>query len=186
MQLASYLKAGFGLTDEIVQQIDFASSTKVYARKDIVLETDLSSKNVFFVENGLVRLFYYKGGKEITHFFFSEQRFLATSESVFYGKRSIYGIEAVEVSTIRTIPYSLIEQLAGNSIAVNKLVQAILLESLVAFSSRLQSLQFETAQERYQKLLKQNPDILLRAPLGDIASYLGVSQQTLSVIRAQR
>lgn len=186
MQLISYLKANFDLDDHILQRFDMATNTRVFTRKQIVLETDHYSKNVFFVESGLVRLFYYKGGKDITHFFFGEKDFLATSESVFYNKSSIYGIEAVEMSTIRIIPYALIEELAAHSIAVNQLIQSILLQSLVAFSSRLQSLQFESAQERYQKLLKHNPDILLRAPLGDIASYLGVSQQTLSVIRSQR
>ncbi|MCY4779555.1 Crp/Fnr family transcriptional regulator [Sphingobacterium sp. UT-1RO-CII-1] len=186
MQLIPYLKANFGLDDTVLQQFDMATSTKKFTRKQIVLETGHYSKNVFFVESGLVRLFYYKGGRDITHFFFGEKRFLATSESVFYNNASIYGIEAVEDSIIRIIPYSLIEELAADSIAVNKLIQSILLESLVAFSSRLHALQFESAQERYHQLLRSNPDILLRAPLGDIASYLGVSQQTLSVIRSQR
>lgn len=186
MQLIPYLEENFGLSDELLREINQQSNTKHYARKEVVLATDQHSKHVYFVESGLLRLFYHKSGKDITHFFFPEQHFLATSESLFYNKSSIYGIEAVEKSTVTIVPYALIEKFAVDSIPVNKLIQSILLQSLIAFSSRLQSLQFETAQERYQKLISENPDILLRAPLGDIASYLGISQQTLSVIRAQR
>jgi hypothetical protein len=53
------------------------------------------------------------------------------------------------------------------------------------FSDRLYSLQFHTAQERYSTLLNDHSSILMRAPLGHIASYLGITQQTLSVIRSK-
>lgn len=186
MQLIAYLQSTFGLSDDLLRQIDEASTTKVFQKKSIVLDTDHYSKNVYFVQEGLVRMFYYKSGRDITHYFFPENSFSGGSESVFNHKKSIYGIEALETSTLTVIPFTAIENLAAGSIAINKLIQAILLESLIGFSSRLQSLQFETAQERYQNLLEQHPNILLRAPLGDIASYLGISQQTLSVIRAQK
>jgi len=186
MQLIPYLKTTFGLTDDLLDHMDRASVTKTYSKKDIILDTEHYSRNVYFIEQGLVRMFYYKSGKDITHYFFSEQTFAAGTESVFYHKKSMYGMEALEPSIITLIPFDAIAELASRSIAMNKLIQAILLQALIGFSARLQSLQFETAQERYQKLMEQYPDILLRAPLGDIASYLGISQQTLSVIRSQR
>ncbi|WP_170852543.1 Crp/Fnr family transcriptional regulator [Sphingobacterium wenxiniae] len=186
MQLIVYLRTNFGLSNEVLQQIDEASTTKVYPKKEIILQPGHYSKNVYFVQEGLVRMFYPKGGKHITHYFFPEMTFAGATDSMFYDKQSIYGIEAVETSTVTRIPLSVIMKLAEDTIAVNQLIQTILVEALMGFSSRLQSLQFETAQERYQNLLTQHPGILLRAPLGDIASYLGISQQTLSVIRAQR
>ena len=186
MLLIPYLKTTFGLTDDLLEKVEQVAVTKMFAKKEVVLDTDNYSRNVFFIEEGLVRMFYYKSGKDITHYFFSEKTFAAGTESVFYHKKSIYGIEALEVTTITLIPFDIIAGLASHSIAVNRLVQSILLQTLMGFSMRLQSLQFETAQERYQKLMEEHPDILLRAPLGDIASYLGISQQTLSVIRSQR
>ncbi|NGM65243.1 Crp/Fnr family transcriptional regulator [Sphingobacterium sp. SGR-19] len=186
MQLIPYLKTTFGLTDDLLEHLEQVAVTKRYLKKDIILDAAHYSRKVFFIEQGLVRMFYYKSGKAITHYFFSEQTFAAGTESVFYHKKSMYGIEALEPSIITLIPFDAIAELASHSIAMNKLIQTILLQALIGFSARLQSLQFETAQERYQKLTEQHPDILLRAPLGDIASYLGISQQTLSVIRSQR
>ncbi|MBD1421787.1 Crp/Fnr family transcriptional regulator [Sphingobacterium chuzhouense] len=186
MQLIPYLKTTFGLTDDLLEHLEQVAVTKRYLKKDIILDAAHYSRKVFFIEQGLVRMFYYKSGKAITHYFFSEQTFAGGTESVFYNKKSMYGIEALEPSIITLIPFYAIAELASHSIAMNKLIQAILLQALIGFSARLQSLQFETAQERYHKLMEQHPDILLRAPLGDIASYLGISQQTLSVIRSQR
>lgn len=186
MQLIPYLEVNYGLSDQVLQEIDKASVTKQHGKRCTILEAGNYAKNIFFIEKGLVRLFYFKGGKAITHYFFKEGDFVAGAESTFLQRKSIYGIEVLEEAVITAVPFSVINTLAIDSIAVNKLIQSILLQSLIGFSSRLQSLQFETAHERYQKLLNQHPEILLRAPLGDIASFLGISQQTLSVIRAQR
>ena len=55
---------------------------------------------------------------------------------------------------------------------------------MIQMSKRISSLQFMTAKEKYAQLLEENPNIILRAPLGMIASYLGISQETLSRIRS--
>ena len=55
---------------------------------------------------------------------------------------------------------------------------------MIEMSRRISSLQYMTAKEKYIQLLEENPDIILRAPLGMIASYLGISQETLSRIRS--
>ncbi len=186
MELIKYLQKEFGISDDLLEQIDQCCQTKTYHKKQVVLPPDHQSSNVYFVEKGLVRMFYRKAGKDITHYFFPEDTFAAATESTFYQKRSIYGIEAVESATITSIPFAAVERLASHAIPINRLIQFILLQSLMGFSSRLHSLQFESALERYNNLIQRQPDILLRAPLGDIASYLGISQQTLSVIRGIR
>lgn len=186
MDLIHYLKDSLSWPDELIEAVDIASSRKMFLKKQVILPVDNYSRSVYFIEQGMVRMFYKKSDKDITHYFFNEGTFAAGSESTFRLRKSIYGIQAVENATVAIIPYPLIEELAKHSILVNQLIQSILLESLMGFSSRLHSLQFETGQERYQNLINQHPDILRRAPLGDIASYLGISQQTLSVIRAQR
>lgn len=161
------------------------SRKRVLRKGDLVLEPLSYSKTVFFIEKGLARMFYCKDAKKITHYFFMEQSFVASSESVFYNKKSIYGIEALEQLVVIEIPYPKIEVMAEQNIEMNKVIQQLLLNMLVSFSNRLNSLQFESAYDRYHYLLENHSSILLRAPLGDIASYLGISQQTLSVIRSQ-
>ena len=63
-------------------------------------------------------------------------------------------------------------------------MRMLLISFLKNLSDRLYAIKFQTAQERYELLLKNYPQILLRVPLGHVASFLGITQQTLSVIRA--
>lgn len=185
MNIQDIFKNKFNFSEELLEELLDGSRERSFDKGDLVLEPGTTSQDVYFIEKGLVRIFYYKELKTITHFFFMENSFVTSSESLFYNKKSIYGIEALEQSKLIQIPFSLIESMADRSMEMNKVIQQILTTALTAFSRRLNSLQFESAQERYQYLMETNPDIILRAPLGDIASYLGISQQTLSVIRAQ-
>lgn len=108
MDLISYFRDTLGWPDELIEAIDVVSNKKVFSKKQVVLPTDNYSRNVFFIEHGMVRMFYNKSGKDITHYFFNEGAFAAGSESTFYHRRSIYGIEAVEDAIITIVPFSLI------------------------------------------------------------------------------
>ena len=61
----------------------------------------------------------------------------------------------------------------------------MLFEALLNVSNRLTAIQFQTAEQRYNNLLETYPNILQRASLYNISTYLGITQQTLSVIRAK-
>lgn len=185
MDFRTYLATNFRFSESFLDELLESCHNKNYSKGDRVLEPGEISKNVYFVEKGIVRVFYFKGNRLITHFFFLESSFVTSSESLFLNKESMYGIEAIEKSKLTVIPYYLIKQIAQDNIEMNKVVQSILTNTLMAFSKRLTSLQFETAAEKYQHLLDTSPELILRASLGDIASYLGISQQTLSVIRSQ-
>ena len=65
-----------------------------------------------------------------------------------------------------------------------KFQRYILGNLMIEMSRRISSLQYMTAKEKYIQLLEENPNIILRAPLGMIATYLGISQETLSRIRS--
>src|SRR5690606_8623779 len=112
MQLIPYLKCTFGWTDDLLEQVERVAVTKTYPKKEVILDAGHYSRNVYFIEEGMVRMFYHKSGKDITHYFFSEQSFAGGTESMFHQKRSIYGIETVEPSTITVFPFGVIEELA--------------------------------------------------------------------------
>ncbi len=190
MNLKDYLSQHFHLPTEITDDLIFSGERKTFAKGEVILPTNSISKNIYFVENGLVKMFYYKEDKSITHHFLTENKFITRSENFYknnlQNKTSIYGLTALENQTvIFQIPFQKVKNWTENSLEMNKLIQQILVDILRSFSNRLNKIQFENAQERYQQLLAENPEIILRAPLGDIASYLGISQQTLSVIRSQ-
>jgi len=144
------------------------------------------SKKVYFIESGLLRSYYTKDDKDITHFFFSENSFSLSIESVFYNTPSPIGLELLEPSTLRWIYFNDLEIYINKYNQLEKLMRILLIDVMKKLSERLYMTQFQSAQERYKTILEKHPDILLRAPLGHIASYIGITQQRLSVIRSQK
>lgn len=185
MDIQKFLREEFNFSESLREELLENIETSLHNKKSWVLEPGQILEDVFFIESGMVKLVYYKENRWVTHFFFMENSFVASSESLFLGTQSPYGIETIEDSSLVRIPFDRIKEIAETSIEMNKIIQQILTNSLIAYSRRLTSLQFESAPDRYQYLMDTNPEIIQRAPLGDIASYLGISQQTLSVIRHQ-
>lgn len=183
MTLVDYLRSFYQIDDDLADFFERHALTRDYAKGDIIFHPDSYLKYIYFVETGFTRVFYYKGKKEITHYFFGPDSFCTGVESVFYEKPSLFGFQALAPSRITMIPFAALRALADTNITINHIVHKILLDNLIEFSKRFYNSQFETAQERYESLLRDNPELLQNASLGHIASYLGVSQQTLSVIR---
>jgi len=76
-----------------------------------------------------------------------------------------------------------VERVVNEHQELERLMRLLLVSAIQTLREQLYTIKFQTAQERYELLLKKYPQILLRAPLGHIASLLGITQQTLSVIR---
>lgn len=142
------------------------------------------SQKVFFIEKGIARTYYMKDGKDITHSFIPEDTFFVSIESVFFNSPSPYGAEVLENAVVRTIHYQDLERFIDGSQALQKLSRIVMMNAVKTFSDKLYSIQFQSAQERYNSMLEKFPDIMLRVPLGHVASYLGITQETLSRIRA--
>jgi len=190
MKLEEYLSKNFQLPDEILKDLIGSGKRITLKKGEVLLQPESKSPNVYFIEEGLVKMFYYKDYRSITHYFLLEHNFITRAENFQTINQNIngldFGIEALEHGTsIFQIPFPKIQKWSQTNVETNRIIQHILLNILLGFSNRLNSIQFENAQDRYLLLLKNNPQIILRAPLGDIASYLGISQQTLSVIRSQ-
>lgn len=183
MTLVDYLRSLYQIDDDLAYFFQRHSITRDYAKGDVIFHPDSYLRYIYFVETGFTRVFYFKGKKEITHYFFGAGSFCTGVESVFYDKPTLFGFQALAPSRITMIPFAPIRELGETNITINHIVHKILLDNLIEFSKRFYNSQFETAQERYASLLQDNPQLLQNASLGHIASYLGVSQQTLSVIR---
>lgn len=181
--MIEYFKSLYPIDDTLEHFFDTSIVTKEYAKGDVVFEPNSYLRYVYFVESGFTRVYYYKNKKEITHYFFGPNSFCTGIESVFYDKPTLFGFQALMPSRISMIPYAPMRDLADTNITINHIEKKILLDNLIEFSKRFYNSQFETAQERYTSLIRENPELLQNASLGHIASYLGVSQQTLSVIR---
>ncbi len=138
---------------------------------------------VYFIRKGCARIFYYKDGNDITESFAFENSLVARVESLFTGRPSLKGIQMLEDSEVLAIAALQLFKLYDEFPQLERLARKITERGYVDTVNRLESLQFHSAEERYQTLLQEAPDLLKRVPLKHIASYLGITQVSLSRIR---
>lgn len=141
---------------------------------------------IFFIEKGAARIFYHKNGKEITEWIAMDEQFFLSITSFFQRTSSHLIIQTIEPSTVYGIHYNELTRLAAAYHEVETLFRKMMTFSLILSQQRMDSIQFETAHQRYEKLLQNNPGIVQRVPLTYIASFLGVTLETLSRIRSAR
>ena len=143
-------------------------------------------RNTFFVEKGLLRMFSIdKNGKEHIIQFAPENWLIGDRSSLYFNEKSNYFIEAIEESEISFLPRDFFNKLLEefpNSIEKNDLV---LQKHVKSLQDRINSLLGETAEERYLKFTKRYPDLLIRVPQWMIASYLGITPESLSRVRKE-
>lgn len=163
--------------------IDNIRSLKV-KKGDIISRNGSYNRNIYFVENGLLRAFYLENGKDITTNFYPEGKLVANIDTLFQEQPTRFNIEALENSSIVYCDYEKLEMLCKESLSAANFSRYILGNLMVQMSNRMTSLQYMTAKEKYENLMQDHKDIILRAPLGTIATYLGISPETLSRIRS--
>ena len=152
----------------------------------LIQEAGKLCNRLFFIDTGLVRMFFYDtDGKEITYQFYGERTFTSILNSYALGTPSLYNLEALEDSLIYSLYLSDFAMLRQKYPALEKVHSQVLLQILVQYDHRATALQFMNAEERYLNLLESQPTIIHRATLGQIATYLGINQATLSRIRAK-
>jgi CRP-like cAMP-binding protein len=140
-------------------------------------------RNLYFVESGLLRTFYNEDGKDITLGFVKENGLVASKETLFLERPSHNSIEALEPSIVNALSFTNLQKFAETSISVSKLMVSVIGTLMINLERRIYALQYMTAKERYYQMMEEEPEVILRAPLGAVASYLGMSQETLSRIR---
>jgi len=143
-------------------------------------------KTIYFITKGVARIYYFKEGIDITESFAFENNIIARIESLFTGKPSRKAIQILEDAEIIAINANELFKLYDVFPEIERLFRKIFEAAFVETINRIESIQFYTAEERYRTLFDQAPNVIQRVPLKYIASYLGITQQSLSRIRATR
>ena len=166
--------------DHIVSQFE---RDLVQKNQTLVKEGQVCNK-LYFIEKGLGRSYYLKeDGKEITQWFFIEGKIMTSVESFFQQAPSLYYLQMLEDAVVYSITREKIDILFEEYHNMEKFGRLLSTEMLSRVINKLNALQFQTASERYDYMLTEFPNISNRVPLGHIASYLGMTQETLSRIR---
>jgi CRP-like cAMP-binding protein len=185
-QLFEYFKRFSPISEEAKKEIG-AISTIVHIQKNKDLQRiGHTCKTVYFIKKGLARIYYFKDGIDITDSFSFENNIIVRVESLFTGKPSRKAIQIIEDAEIIAIDANKLFKLYDTYPEIERLFRKIFEASHVETVNRIEGIQFHTAEERYKALVEEAPDIIRRAPLKYIASYLGITQVSLSRIRGYR
>ncbi len=141
---------------------------------------------LFFLEKGTVRSFYQKDYKEINTEFFFENDFFTAFTSYLTQEKTNLHFQCIEQCDLISIPKEVIDKLLREDTKWNILLNNILAKEYIKKCRRESSFLLLDANERYHYFLKQFPDADNRIPLFHIASYLGMSPETLSRIRSKK
>jgi CRP-like cAMP-binding protein len=160
-------------------------SVQKYPKGHTLLRAGAVCRKIFFVEEGLTRTFYYKDGKDVTDWFSPENTFAVSIISLLTGKSDRRIIELLEPSVFCVIPYKKLEQLYLQYHEIERLGRLLANAGIVQMQQRFDELHFASGLERYKNFITAYPSLLQRVPLGMLASYLGITQETLSRIRAR-
>lgn len=158
-------------------ELDILQSVLVpmkFAKGEMILKEGEVCTNMYYIDKGLVRQFYFKSGKQLTEHMAVEGNIVMCIESLFREEPTI----------IYALPKARLEEVALHNVNMQILYRKILEESLILSQVHADLVRFESAQNRYRRMCKLQQQVTLRAPLVYIASYLQMTPETLSRVRS--
>jgi len=178
---------------ETYSALSFSSKNALYecfeqvvlSKNEFLLTEGKVCRHLYFLQQGALRGFYTLDGKEITHWFGFENDFVTSFHSYTTQQPAVESIQLLEGSILWRISKEKLTNLFDKHHEIERLVRIAYEKYYVRLEDRFVNSQFKTAADRYENLLHQTPRILERVPLGYIASYLGISQETLSRVRSK-
>lgn len=171
-------KASLEVLKDCISEVSFMKGT-------ILLRADKVETDIYFIKKGIVRAYSDTENNEITFWFGSESEAIISMKSYIENQKGYENIELLENCELYKIKTQDLQNLFQKDIHIANFGRRFAEQELIKTEERLISRQFKNATERYKELLKENPDLIQRVQLGHIASYLGITQVSLSRIRAE-
>ena len=157
---------------------------KVLRGHKLVSEGEVCN-SMYYVERGMVLQHYTKNGASVTEHISHEGDMVICIESFFLRQPSKLVASMLEPGIVYGIPYGEMHSIASHSFELCQLIFRFYQRSLNISQRKADTIRFETAKERYIRTLRENPEIIRRAPLHNVASFLQMTPETLSRVRAQ-
>lgn len=183
--LLHYLQAIHPLSPGLVDFLQQTLKVKELLKRDYLLRAGHVCQKICFIQKGLLRCFNIMGEHEVCSWFMKEGDVIVSVES-FYGQKESYeAVQALEDCLLYYITYSELQYIYRTYPEFN-FIGRVLTEKYYCLSERrAYSLRMQRAQQRYTYLLEHHPELLLRVPAKDLASYLGITRVTMSKLRAR-
>jgi CRP-like cAMP-binding protein len=179
---AQYIRLSDQLKDELTKRVRL----KTFSKGEILHPADKVCTKSYFIQKGLLRLYFLKDGREISEYFSYEGDWTNSPRSFMQRKTDIYYIDAIEQTDVCILDVQDLMFLFDNFPEMERYSRLSMGSTFGYLIERITSMRFTTAKEKYDHFCEVYQGIHHRIPLGMVASYLGITQETLSRIRAEK
>ena len=181
--LLAYLNSIHPLSPGLISYLSENLKTRHLQRKDFLLKIGHVSREICFISKGMLRCYYHVDDKEVSSWFMKEGDVMISVASFFNQTESFEAIQALEESVISYITFSELQFIYQNFPEFNIIGRRLTEKYYVLSEERLHALRMQRAPERYAYLRDNHGELVLRVPSKYLASYLGITEVTLSVIK---
>ncbi|CAA9194582.1 Crp/Fnr family transcriptional regulator [Flavobacterium collinsii] len=185
MDIDTILDDIFQLPEESKNALKLGINEIKYPKGHILLNAGKVESTLYFIKKGIVRAYVDENDSEITFWFGKEGQTALSMKSYVEEQKGYETIELLEDCELYELKKEHLQQLFETDINIANWGRKFAEQELIKTEERLISRQFRNATDRYLELMKYHPELIQRIQLGHIASYLGITQVSLSRIRAE-
>ena len=180
------IRTYYPVSDEALEALVCLFKRWVFTAKTTIIQAGKLDRKVYFIEKGITRSYVLHNGKQITTWFSKEGDAACGSWDLYRRTAGFEYVETLEETTAYSISVEQLDELYRSYIDLANWMRVLQQENFL----RLQDMHIRrlnwSAQERYEHLTKECPELFQRVNLGYIASFLGITPQSLSRIRANK
>lgn len=184
--LLQFLLAVHPMSEALIQHLALTVKLREVPKGQFILRAGHISRHVHFIHKGLLRCFYIKGDTDVCSWFMKEGDVIFSIESFYDQKESYESIQALEDCQLFYIDYSELQFIYQHFPEFNFIGRALTEKYHKLWAQQLYGIRMQQAADRYQWLLDHFPELILRVPAKYIASYLGITEVTLSSIKGKK
>ncbi len=186
LKMVNFLSQQFNLDQEIINILVDIFKLKKYKKKELIISDTENIDKVCYIVDGLVRIYYHRENKEITNWFIEENGVFMPVYHILTGNPNNNNYEALKTTIVLETSYSKLEKIYAFHPQLQLLGRKMIESYYAMFLAHSHNVLFLSAEERYMSFIEKKSDLLNIVALKHIASYLGISQETLSRIRAKK
>lgn len=169
---------------EINKHLNFFEEEK-YKKGVMLCKEGEVCKKIYFVKSGAIRIYVNKKGREVTVYFGLKGDFITALDSFYKRQNSIYNIQVIEDVSVLACTIEKLDTMFESQPEMNTLGRLFMTQECIKLAERINDLLVKSAKERYVDLVEKHPEFIRQIPLTHIASYLGITLETLSRIRGK-
>lgn len=185
-QLISFISKLNPVETEVERSLFKIIEFKSVEKGNYVIPSNTHCNDLFFIKKGIVKMQFNSNGSEFIMRFFEENIVFTDLESVNTNKRSKYEVLALEDSELIIIPFNEFEKLCIKYHSLETFYRKFLTLANLNMMDRIKEMLEENAKKRYENFIKSYPSLVQRIHLRDLAKYIGITQVSLSRIRASK